>query len=110
CREGGSAEQPVKPARSRWAGLNRFEGGWSMKRNDDVVSASEIAAWAWCPESWRLSALGAEPENRAALKRGEKFHARTAAFESRSRSAISLGAWLVAVALVSLVVFWLVGG
>src|SRR5262249_7608683 len=43
----------------------------AMKRNDEVVSASEIASWGWCPESWRLSALGAEPENRAAMKRGE---------------------------------------
>jgi hypothetical protein len=70
-----------------------------MKRTDDVVSASEIASWAWCPESWRLTSLGHDPENRAALKRGEEFHARTAAFEGRSRRAISLGWWLLAVAL-----------
>ena len=48
----------------------------SMNRKDDVVSASEITSWAWCPESWRLDSLGAEPENRAALVRGERFHAR----------------------------------
>jgi CRISPR-associated exonuclease Cas4 len=36
-------------------------------RTSDVVSASEIASWAWCPESWRLTSLGAELENRAAL-------------------------------------------
>ena len=70
-----------------------------MMRNDDVVSASEIASWAWCPESWRLQSLGHEPGNRAAMKRGEKFHARTVAFEERSRSAISLGWWLLATAL-----------
>ena len=70
----------------------------TKRQPDDVVSASEIASWAWCPESWRLQSLGHEPENRAAMKRGEKSHARTAAFEGRSRSAISLGWWLLAVA------------
>ena len=58
-----------------------------MKRSDDVVSASEIASWAWCPESWRLASLGHEPENRAAMKRGEKLHARTA----RLRGAVAVG-------------------
>ncbi len=70
-----------------------------MKRTDEVVSASEIASWAWCPESWRLNSLGQEPENRAAMKRCEEFHARTAVFEVRSRSTISLGWWLLAASL-----------
>lgn len=70
-----------------------------MNRTDDVVSASEIAAWAWCPESWRLDALGHEPENRAALKRGERRHAQTALFERWSVVAIKLGTWLLAAAL-----------
>ena len=48
-----------------------------MRRDNDVVSASEIASWAWCPESWRLESLGAEPENQAELARGKAFHART---------------------------------
>lgn len=69
------------------------------RQDDDVVSASEIAAWAWCPESWRLEALGHEPGNRAAIKRGETFHARQAGFEGRSRAAISLGWWLLALGL-----------
>ena len=69
-----------------------------MKLKEDMVSASEIASWAWCPESWRLSALGAEPENRAAMKRGERRHARVALFERWSRKAISLGWWLLALA------------
>ena len=70
-----------------------------MKRNDDVVSASEIASWAWCPASWRLNTLGHEPENRAAMRGGEERHAETAAFEVRSRSTISLGWRLLALAL-----------
>lgn len=66
-----------------------------MKRRDDIVSASEIASWNWCPESWRLDFLGAEPSNRAEMARGEKHHARKAVFEERSRSAISLGCCLL---------------
>ncbi len=76
-----------------------------MKRNHDIVSASEIASWEWCPESWRLESLGTEPSNRAAMVRGETHHARKAAFEERSRSAISLGSSLLVFAgLVVLVV------
>lgn len=69
-----------------------------MKRSDEVVSASEIASWAWCPESWRLEALGHEPENRAALKRGERRHALNALFERWSALALKLGVWLLAAA------------
>lgn len=84
-----------------------------MKRSDDVVSASEIASWAWCPESWRLESLGAEPWNRADLARGETYHVSQAAFEEHSRSAISLGWCLLLfaalVGLVALVCLFLVG-
>jgi len=85
----------------------------AVKRRDDVVTASEIAAWAWCPESWRLDSLGAEPANRAAMVQGETHHATKAAFEERSRSAISVGWCLLVsaglVALVALMAFFLVG-
>ena len=67
-------------------------------REPELVSASEIARWAWCPESWRLETLGHRPGNQAALKRGEKHHARKAAFEVRSRSAMRVGFWLLAAA------------
>jgi hypothetical protein len=79
-----------------------------MKRSE-IVSASEIASWAWCPESWRLNSLGVEPTNLAQIERGERHHAAKAAFEERSRSAISLG-WLLLLwgGLVALVAFVLV--
>lgn len=67
-------------------------------KRSDVVSASEIGSWAWCPESWRLSALGAEPENHEALARGKRFHARTSATEVWSRIAVRLACWLLVVA------------
>ena len=79
-------------------------------RDPDVVSASEIASWTWCPESWRLSSLGHEPSNREAMASGERRHEDTAAFEGGSRSAISLG-WslLVAAALLALAAVLLAG-
>jgi hypothetical protein len=84
-----------------------------MKRTDDVVSASEIASWAWCPESWRLQSLGAEPSNRAEMARGETFHVQKAAYEERSRWAASLGWWLVLfaglVALLALLALIIIG-
>jgi hypothetical protein len=76
----------------------------------EIVSASEIASWAWCPESWRLNALGNIPENQAALTHGEKYHAEKAAFEVRSRSAISIAWWLLAAALLLAVLGLLLGG
>ena len=69
-----------------------------MKRND-IVSASEIASWAWCPESWRLESLGLKPENQAALARGERRHALTALIERLSAIGIKLGIWLVVIGL-----------
>lgn len=81
-----------------------------MKRHEnDLVSASEIAEWAWCPESWRLKSFGHESINRAALEKGEREHERKASFEVVSRSAISLG-WslLVAAVLLALVALLLV--
>jgi hypothetical protein len=53
-------------------------------RGPDLVTASGIASWAYCPESWRLDAPGNEPENRDALQRGEAARARTATVERRS--------------------------
>ena len=71
-----------------------------MKQEEEFVSASEIASWAWCPESWRLDALGAEPGDRDALRRGARHHASTARAECRTSVVIRLGAWLVLAALV----------
>jgi hypothetical protein len=71
----------------------------------DVVSASEIASWAWCPESWRLEALGEEPVNKEELARGEAFHTHTGAFEVSTRRALSLGRWLVVLGIIAAVCF-----
>lgn len=84
-----------------------------MNRRNDVVTASEIASWAWCPESWRLQSLGAVPSNRAEMARGEKRHSLLAFIERWSRSAITLGWYLLAfgvlVALVACLALFLAG-
>ena len=82
-----------------------------MKRSDDIVSASEIASWAWCPESWRLDVIEVGRDDEGNIRYGEAFHNRTAVFERRSRSATSIGWWLIALAvLVAVVALVMMGG
>ena len=74
------------------------------RRDDDVVSASEIASWAWCPEAWRLGqGLGLRPGNEERLEEGERIHARTAATERHSGVALRVGLVLLALGVVALV-------
>jgi hypothetical protein len=69
----------------------------------DIVTASEIASWTYCPEAWRLgSALGLKPNNEKALARGEHFHEKTASVDVRSEAALRLGFAFVALGLVVL--------
>lgn len=81
-----------------------------MREHDpDIVTASEVADWAWCPEAWRLQALGNKPVNYTALRRGEVHHARKSAFESWSRAVIALGWWLVVAAVLIAAVAFALG-
>lgn len=73
----------------------------------DVVSASEIASWEWCPESWRLDALGKGRSNKEELFRGETFHARTAAIEVWSRRAVTTAVAVLILALAVGVLYFL---
>jgi hypothetical protein len=74
-----------------------------VNRDPDIVSASDIASWVFCPEAWRLEALGLEPGNEEALEAGERRHAETAAFEVQSGAALNVGRWLIALAVLILV-------
>jgi hypothetical protein len=79
------------------------------KREDDYITASEMASYAYCPEQWRLeTALGVESANRAGLKGGTRHHARKAVVERVAGGSIDLGRLLVAVAPVALQFLWLV--
>lgn len=81
-----------------------------MREHDpDIVTASEIADWAWCPEAWRLRSMGHASGNQAALQKGEKHHTRKAVFEERSRSAITFGWWLVVAAVLMAAVGFVLG-
>ena len=68
------------------------------EQDPELVSASEIASWAWCPESWRLDALGKEPSNQRALRKGQTFHERMTLLDRLTAGAITLGWGLLAVA------------
>jgi hypothetical protein len=78
-------------------------------RDPDIVSASEIASYGFCPEAWRLgSALGLEANNERELARGEKTHAKFAVVEQRSQRAIWIGLALIVAGALLVGVFRLV--
>jgi hypothetical protein len=41
----------------------------SFPSNSAIVSATDVASFVYCPEQWRLSALGNPSENLASLER-----------------------------------------
>ena len=84
--------------------LGRAYRGEMNSKANDVVSASEIASWAWCPEAWRLEALGEEAQNEEERARGTAFHARTTAAETLSHRVARLGRWLLVLGLVAAVI------
>ncbi len=80
-------------------------------RNDEksgdrpgLVTASEIAAFVYCKESWRLEHwLGLKPVNRAALDSGDQHQARKAVAERVAGGSIGIGRVLVVLAVVALI-------
>ena len=85
----------------RW--FNRRRGG---QRPEDLIAASEIASFVYCPEAWRLEyGLGLPAENRAAMDAGTRHHARKAVAERLAGWSIGLGRLAVLAALV-LLLLW----
>ena len=74
----------------------------------DMVSAAEIACWAYCPEQWRLEyGLELSPANRAVMDAGTQHHERKAAAEQVAGDFITLGRFLaVLAAVVLLLLLW----
>ena len=67
------------------------------------VSASEIAAYAYCPESWRLAhGLGLESRHAPRLKQGIKAHEAWQDVARTSSLPLWLGAALMLLALAGL--------
>jgi hypothetical protein len=75
-------------------------------RPDDLIAASEIASYAFCPEAWRLQhGLGLPAGNQAEMDAGVRHHARKAVAERAAGGAIGLGKLMLAVGL-ALLVLW----
>jgi hypothetical protein len=78
------------------------------RRSDDLITASEIACFAWCAEAWRLEyGLGLPAENQAEREAGTRHHARKAAAERVAGLSIHLGQVLVIAALL-LLLLWVI--
>ena len=76
----------------------------------ELVTATEVASFVYCAESWRLEhGLGLEPGNRTARDAGTRHHARKAVAERVASGSIMLGrvlAVLAAVVLLLLLWWW----
>lgn len=76
-----------------------------MRRTDkpDMVTAAELACWAYCPEQWRLEyGLGLESENQTSLEDGTRHHVWKAVAERVAGGSIWLGRLLVLLAALAL--------
>ncbi|MFO0888219.1 MAG: hypothetical protein U0790_03625 [Isosphaeraceae bacterium] len=76
-----------------------------------MVTASEIASYAFCPKAWRLgSALGLRPNNERQLARGEENHELTAVLEQATQLGCRVAFALLALGLLLVGLFlWAVG-
>jgi hypothetical protein len=85
--------------------------GYKGQEDAELVTASEIAAFVYCPEEWRLEhGLGLPVGNREAMEAGERHHARKAVAERIAGGSITLGrfvAILAVLALLLLLLWWL---
>ncbi len=74
------------------------------QRPEDLITASEVARFVYCPEAWRLEyGLGRPAANRASRDAGTRQHAVRAAAERLAGAAITLG-WLALLAALALLV------
>ena len=73
----------------------------------DLITAQEVACFAYCPEQWRLQyGLGLPAANRAALDAGNQHHARKALAERLAGLCLALGRFLLVVAFLAFLL-WL---
>lgn len=81
----------------------------ACRNAEGLISAEEMACFAYCPEQWRLRyGLGLPPANRVVLDAGTRHHERKAVAERIAGGSISLGKALVlAAALLLAGLLWL---
>ena len=73
------------------------------RRPTHLVTAEEIACWAYCPDQWRLQyGLGLPSSNIESLSAGDRHHARLARAERLATSSIVLGRVLAAIAVLAI--------
>lgn len=78
-------------------------------RNPETVTASEIGSFVYCPESWRLNALGLPAANQPERDAGTTDHAGLEAAERFARDHIAAGRFLlILAALMLLLAAWTV--
>src|SRR3954447_16892391 len=77
------------------------------RRDDGLITASEFACDAYCPEQWRFQyGLGLAPQNQAGLAAGDRHHAGKTRAERVAGLSIVLGQAVVIFG-VLLAVLWL---
>lgn len=73
-----------------------------------MITATEIACFAYCPEQWRLEyGLGLPPANTASHAAGTRHHDRNTAAE-RMATALIAGGFVVALA-AAVLLLWVIG-
>ena len=81
-----------------------------QRRNaSGLISASEIACWAYCPEQWRLQyGLGLPTKNQKSMDAGTRHHRGKEAAERWAGRLAGAGLLLVAFGLMALL--WMIWG
>lgn len=79
-----------------------------MRENQhNIVTASEIADFVYCPEAWRLHSVGTLSANLEQQLTGNRHHTFNAIVERIAGVFVVLGRWLILAALLVLSVLWL---
>ena len=78
-----------------------------MRKDHNTVTATEIANWVYCPESFRLAALGHRSANQAVRDHGTAHHRWKAIAERIAATIIALGRILIILALLALLAAFL---
>ncbi len=78
-----------------------------MSCHPDIVTASEIGDYVFCPEAWRLARTGHESSNQHAREAGQAHDSRKATVERVAGSSVAIGRALIAAALLALAAWWL---
>jgi hypothetical protein len=68
----------------------------------DTVTASELADFVYCPESWRLATLGHQSANQSIQVAGTKHHRWQAIVERIAGGLVAVGRLMIALALLAL--------